>query len=235
MRLDKYLADMGAGSRSSLKKSIRSGSVHVNGTQIRDPGFHVGTEDEVVLDGMTVRYEENVYYLMNKPAGVISATEDRHQRTVLDLIAEPKRSGLFPVGRLDIDTEGLLLITNDGALAHRLLSPAHHIDKIYEARVGGAPVTHRTVRLFSEGFAVDDSFTAMPSKLEILEADNPALVRITIHEGKFHQIKRMFASVGSEVLYLKRIAMGPLSLDPSLHTGEYRRLTEDEIGMLKSL
>lgn len=235
MRLDKYLADMGAGSRSSLKKSIRGGNVCVNGVPVRDPGFHVGTEDEVALDGVTVRYEENVYYMMNKPAGVISATEDRHQRTVLDLITEPKRSGLFPVGRLDIDTEGLLLITNDGILAHRLLSPAHHIDKVYEAQVGGAPVTERTVRLFSEGFAVDEDFTAMPSKLEILKEGSPACVRITIHEGKFHQIKRMFAAVGSEVLYLKRIAMGTLRLDPSLHPGEYRRLTEDEIALLKSL
>lgn len=235
MRLDKYLADMGAGSRSSLKKSIRSGDVCVNGAQVRDPGFHVCAEDEVVMAGTPVRYEQNVYYMMNKPAGVISATEDRHQRTVLDLIAGPKRSGLFPVGRLDIDTEGLLLITNDGALAHRLLSPSHHIDKIYEAKVGGAPVTNHTVRLFSEGFAVDESFTAMPSKLEIIEEGSPAHVRITIHEGKFHQIKRMFAAVGSEVLWLKRIAMGTLSLDPSLRPGEYRRLTEDEIGMLKSL
>lgn len=235
MRLDKYLADMGFGPRSSLKKSIRGGDVSVNGAQVRDPGFHVCTKDEVVLAGMPVRYEPNVYYMMNKPAGVISATEDRHRRTVLDLIAGPKRNDLFPVGRLDIDTEGLLLITNDGALAHRLLSPAHHIDKIYEAKIGGAPVTNRMVQLFSEGFAVDESFTAMPSKLEILEGGSPAHVRITIHEGKFHQIKRMFAAVGSDVLWLKRIAMGTLSLDPSLQPGEYRRLTEDEIRMLKGL
>lgn len=235
MRLDKYLADMGYGTRSVLKKSIRSGQVQINGVTARDPGTHVGQEDCVVLDGAPVIYEEFVYYMMNKPVGVISATEDRHQRTVLDLITEQKRSGLFPVGRLDIDTEGLLLISNDGALAHRLLSPGHHVDKIYEAQVGGSPVTERTVRLFSEGFAVDGEFTAQPSKLEILEGGSPALVRITIHEGKYHQIKRMFAAVGSEVLFLKRISMGTLSLDPSLQPGEYRRLTADETALLKSV
>lgn len=235
MRLDKYLSDMGLGTRSALRKLIRRGDVRINGKPAGDPGIHVSAEDCVELDGIPVEYETFVYYMLNKPTGVVSASQDTHQRTVLDLITETKRSGLFPVGRLDIDTEGLLIISNDGMLAHRLLSPGRHVDKVYIARVGGAPVTGHTIRLFSQGFKVDKEFTAMPSKLEILEEGSPSLVRITIHEGKFHQIKRMFAAVGNDVLSLQRVAMGPISLDPSLRPGEYRRLTEEEVGMLKNI
>jgi 16S rRNA pseudouridine516 synthase len=156
---------------------------------------------------------------------VISATEDARERTVLDLISERQRKGLFPVGRLDRDTEGLLLITNDGGLAHRLLSPRHHVDKVYYARLDG-PVGEAEKALFAQGLKVDETLTALPAELEILE---PATeVRVTIREGKFHQVKRMFEAVGREVLYLKRLSMGPLALDESLPKGDYRRLTAEE-------
>ena len=225
MRLDKYLAEMGAGTRSELKKAVRAGRVTINGVKVKDSSIHVGEDDVVSMDGKEIKYERFVYYLMNKPAGVISATEDPRERTVLDLIGGQQRRGLFPVGRLDKDTEGLLLITNDGELAHRLLSPGRHVDKVYFARLDG-PVGERERELFAQGLRVDETLTAMPAVLEILEPANE--VRVTIREGKFHQVKRMFAAVGREVLYLKRLSMGPLSLDKGLAAGAYRRLTEGE-------
>ena len=232
MRLDKYLSEMGAGSRSDLKKAIRAGRVTVNGSVIRDASIHVREDDEVRLDGEPVAYEEYVYYMLHKPAGVISATEDKRQQTVLDLIDERQRKGLFPVGRLDRDTEGLLLITNDGELAHRLLSPKKHVDKIYFARLDG-PVSEAERKLFAEGLRIDEMFTALPADLEIL--DPPSEVRVTIREGKFHQVKRMFETVGREVLYLKRLSMGPLLLDECLPIGAYRRLTSEELSAIMEL
>ena len=250
MRLDKYLAQMGAGTRSEIKKAIRAGRVTVNGVKASDPAVHVKItdkqprkksggepvpaeeDDEVCLDGVRIAYEEYVYYLMNKPAGVISATEDPRQKTVLDLMDGQLRKGLFPVGRLDRDTEGLLLITNDGELAHRLLSPRHHVDKVYFARLDG-PVSETARKMFAEGLRVDETLTAMPAQLEVTgPADE---VRVTIREGKYHQIKRMFEAVGREVLYLKRLSMGPLALDESLPPGAYRRLTEQEESAIISL
>lgn len=229
MRLDKYLSEMGAGTRSEVKKAIRAGRVTVNGEKVKDGSVHVEKEAEVCLDGKRIAYESFVYYLMNKPAGVISATDDARERTVLDLIDGQQRKGLFPVGRLDKDTEGLLLITNDGELAHRLLSPKKHVDKVYFARLDG-PVGESERRLFAEGLRVDESLTAMPAVLEILEPANE--VKVTIREGKYHQIKRMFAAVGREVIYLQRLSMGPLSIDPGLPIGAYRRLTEEELSAI---
>ena len=225
MRLDKYLAEMGAGTRKEIGKAVRAGRVTVNGQTVKNAAMQVTAEDEVSMDGVSVEYEEYVYYMLNKPAGVICATEDARERTVLDLISERQRKGLFPVGRLDRDTEGLLLITNDGGLAHRLLSPRHHVDKVYYARLDG-PVGEAEKALFAQGLKVDETLTALPAELEILE---PATeVRVTIREGKFHQVKRMFEAVGREVLYLKRLSMGPLALDESLPKGDYRRLTAEE-------
>ena len=225
MRLDKYLAEMGAGTRKEIGKAVRAGRVTVNGQTVKNAAMQVAAEDEVSMDGAPVEYEEYVYYMLNKPAGVISATEDARESTVLDLISERQRKGLFPVGRLDRDTEGLLLITNDGGLAHRLLSPRHHVDKVYYARLDG-PVGEAEKALFAQGLKVDETLTALPAELEILE---PATeVRVTIREGKFHQVKRMFEAVGREVLYLKRLSMGPLALDESLPKGDYRRLTAEE-------
>ena len=220
MRLDKYLADMGLGTRSEIKKAVRSGRVSVDGRTVTDPGTKVGPEDAVLFDGTAVTYEPYVYYMLHKPAGVISASEDRRERTCVDLIDETRRRDLFPVGRLDRDTEGLLLITNDGDLCHRLLTPSRHVDKVYYARISGK-VTEEDVRGFASGLQVDTDFRAMPAQLRILRS-------------KFHQIKRMFRAVGKEVLYLKRLSMGSLTLDPALQPGTWRRLTAEELAELRN-
>ena len=267
MRLDKYLSDMGRGTRSELKTAIRKGRVTVDGEVTRDPGAKVTEASLVTFDGEAVAYRSLVYIMLNKPAGVISATEDSRERTVLDLIEESAneaglrsggdlalRKGLSPVGRLDRDTEGLLLITNDGALAHRLLSPKKHVDKVYYAELD-RPVGEREVSLFAEGVEIrdDEPFTALPAELKILPAGEGAdgdtitadgspdnerakvpgtRVHVVIREGKYHQVKRMFAAVGRKVLYLKRISMGPLVLDETLETGQWRLLTDEEIKRL---
>ena len=234
MRLDKYLSDMGVGTRGELKKDIRKGGAIVDGEVVKDPGHSVGPSSRVVFRGAAVVYEEFVYYMRNKPAGVISASEDGREATVIDLIAEPKRKDLFPVGRLDRDTEGLLLITNDGALSHRLLSPKHHVDKVYYAEVSGI-LDESDVELFAQGLVLSDGLECMPADLKILsvsEDEYSSEAEITIREGKFHQVKRMFSSVGAEVSYLKRLSMGPLTLDPDLEPGEYRRLNEEELEAL---
>ncbi len=235
MRLDKYLSDMGAGTRSELKKEIRKSGAVVDGTVVKDPGFSVSESSNVIFRGSEVAYEEYVYYMLNKPAGIISASEDGREETVVDLISEPKRRDLFPVGRLDRDTEGLLLITNDGALSHRLLSPKHHVDKVYFVRVSGI-LTENDAGLFRDGLVLTDGLECLPADLEILSVSDDDYVseaEITIREGKFHQVKRMFASIGSEVIYLKRLSMGPISLDPGLAPGEYRRLTPEELTALE--
>ena len=236
MRLDKYLAEMRVGTRQEVKKQIRQGKVTVNGTVVKAADTKIDeTCDEVTIGGRNISYVSYEYYMLNKPGGVVSATEDRRDTTVIDLIKDKKRKDLFPVGRLDKDTEGLLLITNDGALSHELLSPKKHVDKTYFAEVMGK-IGQAEVVKFKEGLVIDTEFTALPAVLEVLsfdEAKNTSRIRVTIHEGKFHQVKRMFEAVGSEVLYLKRLSMGTLVLDESLAPGAYRRLTEQEIQMLK--
>lgn len=235
IRLDKYLADMGCGTRQEVKKLIRSGQVSVDGAVVKKPETKVEqTLQEVCLNGEKVGYESFEYYMLNKPAGVISATEDRSCQTVVDLIKEKKRKDLFPVGRLDKDTEGLLLITNDGELAHRLLSPKKHVDKCYFARVSGK-VTEDDVRSFENGVnigSLEQPEITMPGKLEIITSDEISQIRLTIQEGKFHQVKRMFQAVGKEVIYLKRLRMGTLVLDENLSIGEYRPLTKEELEKL---
>ena len=346
MRLDKFLADMGVGSRSDLKKSIRKSLVTVNGAVEKDPGAQVSAEDHICFDGAEIRYAEQQYYMLHKPAGALSASEDRRQTTVVDLIRdvaptdasaanasqadyhaagghadgsiarstedELVRKDLFPVGRLDKDTEGLLIITNDGPLAHQLLVPKHHIDKTYYAIVTGT-ITEDDQRAFTRGIRYDEKLTALPATLRVLStgktvadlrrelgfpesvsafvpsdevnaadgqpaftrsdashmlaemritdptarllrtrlagpafigAEEPAditedslvsEVEITIQEGKFHQIKKMVKALlgGKEILYLRRITMGALRLDPALAPGEFRKLSEDEIRILK--
>ncbi len=277
MRLDRLLAQEGFGTRSEIKKAIRSGRAAVNGTIEKDPGRQISSDDEVRFDDKVIARAEFVYYMLYKPAGVITATEDSRTATVLDLLRTPESSGspserqpaqssravqpvlrrdLFPVGRLDRDTEGLLLITDDGQLAHRLLSPGRHVDKVYYAVVTGQ-VTEEDRRRFAEGLCVDESLTAMPARLlsaaeaareteqlsGLIPEDPQQLippgttsfspVLVTIREGKFHQIKRMFAAVGKEVLYLRRLSMGPLLLDEALSPGEFRELTQEEIRLLR--
>ena len=310
MRLDKFLADMGGGSRSDLKKAIRKSLVTVNGAVEKDPGAQVSAEDHICFDGAEIRYAEQQYYMLHKPAGVLSASEDRRQTTVVDLIRDAAstdasaanasaadhhaadghddgsivrstedtlvRKDLFPVGRLDKDTEGLLIITNDGPLAHQLLVPKHHIDKTYYAIVTGT-ITEDDQHAFTRGIRYDEKLTALPATLRVLStgktvaelrralgftatserllrtrlagpafigAEEPAditadtlvsEVEITIQEGKFHQIKKMVKALpgGKEILYLRRITMGALRLDPALAPGEFRKLSEDEIRILK--
>ena len=310
MRLDKFLADMGVGSRSDLKKAIRKALVTVNGAVEKDPGAQVSAEDRICFDGAEIRYAERQYYMLHKPAGVLSASEDRRQTTVVDLIRDAAstdasaanasaadhhaadghddgriarstedarvRKDLFPVGRLDKDTEGLLIITNDGPLAHQLLVPKHHIDKTYYAIVTGT-ITEDDQRAFTRGIRYDEKLTALPATLRVLStgktvaelrralgftatserllrtrlagpafigAEEPAditddtlvsEVEITIQEGKFHQIKKMVKALPGrkEILYLRRITMGALRLDPALAPGEFRKLRQEEIKILK--
>ncbi|MGN0204986.1 MAG: 16S rRNA pseudouridine(516) synthase, partial [Coprococcus sp.] len=191
-------------------------------------------KDRLQCGGRDVVYQTHVYYMLNKPSGVITATNDKRQKTVLDLITDKERKDLFPVGRLDKDTEGLLLITNNGELAHQLLSPKKHVSKLYRALVEGC-VTDEDVRLFAEGLKMDEEWTALPAELKILSAGPESEVEVIIYEGKFHQIKRMFEAVGKKVVALKRLSMGTLQLDGSLQPGEYRPLTTDELEQLTAL
>lgn len=232
IRLDKYLADMGKGTRSEVKKAISKGLVRVNNVIVKKPETKLDTDsDHVLFDGVLVGYAQHEYYMLNKPSGVISATEDKREKTVIDLIIERKRKDLFPVGRLDRDTEGLLLISNDGELAHRLLSPSKHVDKVYYAKIDGE-VTIEDVEAFQQGVDIGEEKLTRPAKLRVLKSGTQSEIELTICEGKFHQVKRMFQAVGKEVVYLKRLQMGTLILDESLKPGEYRELTEQEIADL---
>ena len=251
MRLDKYLAQAGIGTRSEVKKLIRQGRVFVDGVPVKKPEEKVGENSEVEVDGVPVRYQEYEYFMLNKPAGVVTAVRDREHRTVLDLLDCPHSPELFPVGRLDRDTEGLLLLTNDGTLAHALLSPKKHVEKTYFVRVRGL-VTEEDIQLFADGLDIGDEKLTKPAVLEVLSclgnqeqngcgklrevqqesaAEGGAVteVLVTITEGRYHQVKRMFQKIGKPVLYLKRCSMGGLVLDESLALGAYRRLTEGEV------
>lgn len=233
-RLDKFLADAGAGTRSEVKKFIQKGQVQVNGTVVKKPEEKVTPgEDKVFLLGSEIgAAPEFVYYMLHKPAGYVSATEDNRDKTVMELVPS-KRKGLFPVGRLDKDTEGLLLITDDGDLAHRLLSPKKHVDKTYYAVVDGH-AAEEDVKKLAEGVDIGEKKLTLPAKLEILSAKNgQSEILLTICEGKFHQIKRMMEAVGKKVTYLKRISMGPLILDEALKKGECRSLLPEELAELK--
>ncbi|MDZ5472582.1 pseudouridine synthase [Bacillus sp. 31A1R] len=233
MRIDKMLANLGFGSRKEVKSLLKNGVVKVNETVIKDPKHHVDTEnDTVTLNGEVIEYKEFIYLMMNKPPGVISATEDTRDETVIDLLEiEDSVFNPFPVGRLDKDTEGLLLITNDGQLSHRLLSPKKHVPKTYFAVIN-SEVTEDDVMAFKEGVTLDDGYETKPGELKILKSGITSDIELTITEGKFHQVKRMFEAVGKKVIYLKRLTMGPLALDETLELGEYRELTEEEVQML---
>jgi 16S rRNA pseudouridine516 synthase len=263
MRLDKMLGNLGHGTRSEIKSLIRQGAVQVNGQAVRDPGMRIDPErDAVTLNGETIRYRDKIYIMLHKPCGVVSATEDARDRTVLDLLDPGLRAfSPFPVGRLDKDTEGLLLITNDGALAHELLSPRKHVPKTYRALVAGV-VGRAEKQAFAGGVELDDGYVTKPAELRVLAqaraeeaAGHPILgepyarlaagkgrpaesgdicwIELTIYEGKYHQVKRMFEAVGRSVLYLRRVSMGPLTLDADLAPGQWRELTEAEMDGLK--
>lgn len=232
IRLDKYLADMGIGTRKEVKNDIRKGRIKVNGVTETSPECKIDlSSDKVSVDGHEIGYVSYEYYMFYKPAGCVSATEDKKHKTVVDFI-DAKRKDLFPVGRLDIDTEGLLLITNDGDLAHQLLSPKKHVEKVYYARIAGK-VTKQDIALFQQGLDIGEEKLTLPAKLDIIKSDLESEILITITEGKYHQVKRMFEAVEKEVVYLKRMSMGSLSLDESLKAGEYRTLRDDELNYLK--
>lgn len=235
MRIDKLLSNIGFGSRKEVKQLLKTGAVKIDGEPVKDPKTHVDPErQQVTVNDERVEYKEFVYLLMNKPAGYLSATEDEYQETVINLLEmEDAIFQPFPVGRLDKDTEGLLLLTNDGQLSHQLLSPKKHVPKTYYAVILGE-VTDEDVIAFKKGVELDDGYVTKPAKLEILSSGNQSVIHVTITEGKFHQVKRMFESVGKKVTYLKRISMGPIELDEEeLKTGEYRELTDEEVEALR--
>lgn len=273
IRLDKMLGNLGYGTRSGIKILVKQGAVTVNGQRAKDPGMQINPHaDTVALDGETIAYRDTVYVMLHKPAGVVSATEDNRDRTVLDLLdSDVTVLSPFPVGRLDKDTEGLLLLTNDGKLAHELLSPKKHVPKTYRALVAG-DVGASDAEAFEQGVTLDDGYVTMPAQLQVLAAASNASealgastsdsdssseelraaaqlarrnltpdytehslswIELTIHEGKFHQVKRMFEAVGKKVLYLRRVSMGPLTLDAALEPGQWRELSEQEVDSLR--
>lgn len=238
MRLDKLLSHSGFGTRKEVKNLLKKKVVTVNGAFQKDGKFQINTETDLIkVLGETVQYQEFIYFMLHKPQGVVSATTDNLHETVIDLL-EPQDQVQepFPVGRLDIDTEGLLLLTNDGALAHELLSPKKHVNKVYRAEIQGI-VTEKDVVAFFNGVTLDDGYQCKSAELviqDIDEAGGTSAIEVTIQEGKFHQVKRMFESVDKEVTYLKRLSMGPLYLDEELPLGEYRVLTEGELDSLKN-
>ena len=230
-RLDKIIASMGQHSRKDVKNLIKARKISVNGAIVSSSDIKCDPKsDEIIVDGIRLNYSEHIYIMLNKPAGVLSATTDAHDRTVLDLIpSEYRKPDMFPVGRLDKDTEGLLLLTDDGVLAHELLSPRKHVDKTYFVRLEGC-LNEDHVKAFADGVTLADGYECMGAKLEILNSDEAL---ITIREGKFHQIKRMFGTINMPVLYLKRLTMGALSLDENLEPGQFRMLTSNEIELLQ--
>ena len=235
-RLDKILANLGYGTRKELKKIVRNGIVEVNGVVAKDSGMQVDPEkDKIVINGEEIYYRKFIYLMMNKPDGVISATYDNRDETVIDLLeVEHQVFEPFPVGRLDKDTVGLLLLTNDGELNHRLIAPKWKVDKVYFAKID-KEVTESDVKAFQKGITLDDGYVCKEAKLEIQSAsEDGSDVLVTIQEGKFHQVKRMFEAVGKKVVYLKRTEFGTLPLDEELEEGEYRELTDEELAILKS-
>jgi 16S rRNA pseudouridine516 synthase len=234
MRIDKWLSNTGYGSRKEVKQLLKSGAVTLNGEMIKDPKTQANPDvDSVEVHGEKAVYKEFIYLMMNKPQGVISATEDSRHKTVIDLLEldmiafEP-----FPVGRLDKDTEGLLVLTNDGQLSHTLLSPKKHVPKTYFAKINGS-IPEFTFEKFKEGIELEDGYVTKPAKLEVIvDHSEESEILLTITEGKFHQVKRMFEAVGRTVVYLQRLQMGNLKLDPSLSLGDYRELSEEELVLL---
>lgn len=236
LRLDKFLANMKVGSRSQVHEIIKAGQVTVNGKVCRSAKQKVKEDAEVLVNGQAVVYQQYHYFLLNKPAGVLSATEDSRQKTVLDLLTDQDRyQKIAPVGRLDKDTTGLLLLTNDGQLAHQLLAPEYHVPKTYYALLAGV-ADEETAKAIAVGLTLKDGTELKPGQLKILRQDQEqSEIEITITEGKYHQVKRMFASQGMKVLKLKRLSMGPLTLPADLAPGSYRPLTAEELAALKQV
>lgn len=233
MRIDKFLSQMQIATRSESKKMLKAGRIRVNGKIITDGAEKCDPKtDTISVDEKEICYQKFHYVMLHKPAGCVTATQDAKDTTVMDYLPEELRKKMSPVGRLDKDTEGLLFITDDGALNHNLLSPARHVEKTYYARIRGT-VTETEAEAFAKGLSIGEKRPTAPAVLQILNSGQESEILVTITEGKFHQIKRMFQAVGMEVLYLKRLSMGPLHLDQHLAPGEWRELTQEEIQQLK--
>lgn len=236
-RIDKILSNLGHGTRKEVKAILKKGKVEVDGVIISDNAMKIDPDKTVIkVSGEEINYRKYIYLVMNKPAGVVSATVDKHDETVIDLIDEQYRAfDPFPIGRLDKDTVGLLLITNDGELNHKLIAPKNHVDKVYYAEINKF-VDNSDVNAFKKGVVIDDGYKCMPAVLEVLNAnENGAEVMVTIQEGKFHQVKRMFESVDKKVVFLRRVSFGPLKLDENLLEGQCRELSEEEVNSLKQV
>lgn len=233
LRIDKIISNLGYGTRKEVKELIKDGGVEIDDTIVSDPGKLIDPDvSNIKVNGKLINFREFIYLMLNKPQGVISATEDKRERTVIDLLSDDLR--VFdpaPVGRLDKDTEGLLLLTNDGQLAHKLISPKNHVPKKYYAHIKGI-VDESDIKAFEVGIMLDDGYMTMPGHLKLLNQGDVSEVEVIIYEGKYHQIKRMFKAKGKEVIYLKRLSMGNLVLDEQLKLGEYRELTNDELKLL---
>lgn len=236
MRLDKFLCDMQLGTRSQVKEAVRKGLVFVNGMPVKSPDYKLDERKDIVsYAGKELVYQNLYYYMLHKPAGVVTATRDNHETTVMDLLSDACGRNLAPVGRLDKDTEGLLLVTNDGELAHRLLAPGKHVAKTYYVECSGALTTDK-LTLLENGVDIGDSELTRPARVQVIsQSDGSYTMELTITEGRFHQVKRMVQAVGGSVTYLKRLSMGTLSLDGGLPKGSYRPLTEKELSDLKQL
>lgn len=230
MRLDKFLCETGGYTRSEAKELLRKGHVTLNNQVEKRPEYKINeVSDTIMINGKVLYYEKNHYYLLHKPAGVITATEDPKQHTVLDLLDGIDKRKLFPVGRLDKDTEGFLLITDDGELSHQLLSPKNHVPKTYFVRLRD-PITHEAVMQLEKGLDIGDKDLTLPSTIKCITNKE---IELTICEGRYHQVKRMLQAVGNEVIYLKRLSMGSLCLPGDLEIGKFRRLTKEELNQLK--
>lgn len=234
-RLDKVLSNLGYGSRKEIKSLTKTGAVKIDGVVVKDSSFKFDPFSSTIqLNDEVIKYRKYIYLMMNKPAGYVSSTEDYANETVVDLLdAEYRVFEPFPIGRLDKDTEGLLILSNDGQLAHRLLSPKKHVKKGYYAEVEGK-VTEKDIEMFKSGIELEDGYVTMPARLTILESNESSKVEVEIYEGKYHQVKRMFEALSKRVTYLKRIYMGSLYLDSSLELGEYRELSEEELSLLET-
>ncbi|MDD6614975.1 MAG: pseudouridine synthase [Lachnospiraceae bacterium] len=233
IRIDKFLAECQAGTRSEVKQKIRKGLVTVNGRIVKVPEQKVSPDqDEIICGGVQMHYVSTEYVMLHKPSGCVTALRDDRYPTVMEYLGSGHRPDLAPVGRLDLDTEGLLILTNDGELAHRMLAPKSHVEKTYFAVIAGA-VDEEDVQAFREGLDIGEKHLTLPAGLEILRSGEESEIHLTICEGKFHQVKRMFEARGKKVLYLKRISMGGIPLDPELAAGQWRPLTDDEITKLR--
>lgn len=233
-RLDKVLSNLGYGTRKEIKQVVKKGFVTINGEIVKDSALQIDPEkDKIIINGEEVEYKKYIYLMMNKPSGVISATYDKRDETVIDLLyMEDQVFEPFPVGRLDKDTVGLLLLTNDGDLNHKLISPKYHVDKVYYAEIN-APITEKDIKAFEKGVTLEDGYKCMSAKLVVIEnLDNSSRVEVTVQEGKYHQVKRMFEAREKKVVYLKRTKFGNLPLDESLKEGEYKELSDEELAVL---